>query len=123
VPELLTNDHKTKWMGSALKFLTAYAQEGDELLDLFLHLKKNLAGTKFDDENEVQEEVMTWFKEQAADFYDSGLQKPVPRLNPLNAELNPICYLLTLLGAHHILHVSWIRVNKYLNNTGDYVEN
>ena len=30
--------------------------------------------------------------------------------NPLNAELNPICHLLTLLGAHHILHVSRIRV-------------
>ena len=28
----------------------------------------------------------------------------------LNAELNPICHLLTLLGAHHILHVSRIRV-------------
>jgi hypothetical protein len=27
-------------------------------------------------------------------------------LNPLNAELNPICHLLTSLGAHHILHVS-----------------
>jgi len=25
---------------------------------------------------------MTWFKGQAADFYDSGIQKPVPRLNP-----------------------------------------
>jgi len=32
-------------------------------------------------------------------------------LNPLNAKLNPICHLLALLGAHHILHVSWIRVN------------
>ena len=30
--------------------------------------------------------------------------------NPLNAELNPICHLLALLGAHHILHVSGIRV-------------
>ena len=30
--------------------------------------------------------------------------------NPLNAELNPICLLLALLGAHHILHVSRIRV-------------
>jgi hypothetical protein len=28
----------------------------------------------------------------------------------LNAELNPICHLLALLGAHHILHVSKIRV-------------
>jgi len=33
-------------------------------------------------------------------------------LNPLNAELNPICYLLALLGAHHFLHVSRIRVES-----------
>jgi hypothetical protein len=32
-------------------------------------------------------------------------------INPLNAELNPICLLLALLGAHHILHISRIRVN------------
>ena len=32
-------------------------------------------------------------------------------LNHLNAELNPICHLLALLGAHHILHVGRIRVN------------
>jgi len=31
-------------------------------------------------------------------------------VNPLNPELNPICYLLALLGAHHFLHVSRIRV-------------
>ena len=30
--------------------------------------------------------------------------------NPLNPELNPICYLLALLGAHHFFHVSRIRV-------------
>ena len=30
--------------------------------------------------------------------------------NPLNPELNPICYLLALLGDHHFLHVSRIRV-------------
>jgi hypothetical protein len=47
---------------------------------------------KFDDVDEVQEEVMTWFKAKAADFYDSGIQKLVPRLN------------------------------KCLDNAGDYVE-
>jgi len=31
--------------------------------------------------------------------------------NPLNAELNPICYLLALL-ANHFLHVSRIRVKS-----------
>jgi hypothetical protein len=32
-------------------------------------------------------------------------------INPLNAELNPIYHLLALLGAHHIFHISRIRVN------------
>jgi len=31
-------------------------------------------------------------------------------INALNAELNPICHLLALLGAHPILHISRIRV-------------
>ena len=47
---------------------------------------------KTDDDDEVQEEVMAWFKGQAADFYDPGIQKLVPRLN------------------------------KCLDNAGDYVE-
>jgi hypothetical protein len=59
---------------------------------LFLHLKKYHTGKKFNNDDEVQEEVMTWFKGQAADFYDSGIQKLVPRLN------------------------------KCLDNAGDYVE-
>jgi hypothetical protein len=32
-------------------------------------------------------------------------------INPLKTQLNSICHLLALLGAHHILHVSRIRVN------------
>jgi len=52
--------------------------------------RENLAEKKFEDE--VQEEVMAWFKGQAADFYGSGIQKLVPRLN------------------------------KCLDNAGDYVE-
>ena len=36
----------------------------------------------------------------------------LPQLvNPLNVELNPICHLLALLGAH-FLHVSRIRVKS-----------
>ena len=33
------------------------------------------------------------------------------KIDPLNAELNPICYFLALL-AHHFLHVSRIRVKS-----------
>ena len=35
----------------------------------------------------------------------------MPPLNPLNPELNPICYFLVLL-AHNFLHVSRIRVKS-----------
>ena len=38
------------------------------------------------------------------------LREGVPYVNPLKPELIPICYLLALLGAHHFLHVSRIRV-------------
>jgi len=33
-------------------------------------------------------------------------------INPLYAELNPICHLLALLGVHYFLHVSRIRVKS-----------
>jgi hypothetical protein len=52
----------------------------------FTRLLKQATVTK------VQEEVMAWFKGQVADFYDSEIQKLVPRLN------------------------------KSLDNAGDYVE-
>jgi hypothetical protein len=33
VAKILADDHKMKWIGSALKFLTCYAQEGNAFLD------------------------------------------------------------------------------------------
>jgi len=38
-------------------------------------------------------------------------------INPLNAELNPFCYLLALL-AHHFLHVGRIRVKSLKSYVG-----
>ena len=44
--------------------------------------------------------------------------------NPLNAELNPICHLLALLGGATIVVVSRLRVNRLMpyveTTTGDY---
>jgi hypothetical protein len=53
---------------------------------------KHAVFTTFLNRSNSQEGVMTWFKEQAADFYDTGIQKLFPRLN------------------------------KCLDNAGDYVE-
>jgi len=48
---------------------------------LFLHLKKHLASQKFHEDEEVKNEVTTWLHAQMAEFYDTGIQKRIPRLN------------------------------------------
>ena len=56
----------------------------------------------------------------STDFLHAPTEALLPRniiiqaayFNPLNAELNPISYLLALLGAHHFPHVSRIRVKS-----------
>ena len=49
---------------------------------------------------------------QPQKLYDVYLILPAVVINPLNPELNPICYMLALLGDHHFLHVSRIRVKS-----------
>ena len=44
-------------------------------------------------------------------LYTGYFQVRQRNFNPLNAELDPIRHLLALAGAHHIVHVSRIRVN------------
>jgi len=51
-----------------------------------------------------KDNIKMGFKETGCDGMDM--------INPLNAELNHICCLLALLGAHHFLHVSRIRVKS-----------
>ena len=42
------------------------------------------------------------------------------RINPLNAELNPILHLLAMVVARHIVHVSMIRVNCKVQSRPTY---
>ena len=44
-------------------------------------------------------------------------------INPLNAKLNPICHLLALLGAHHILHVKRVRVKSIRKHAHKWMRN
>ena len=46
---------------------------------LFLHLKKHLGGQRLQDDNEVKTFVIQWLRSQAAEFYEEGIQKLVPR--------------------------------------------
>ena len=47
---------------------------------VFLHLKKFLSsGERFHNDEELKTSVTRWFNSQAAEFYDTGIQKLIPR--------------------------------------------
>jgi histone-lysine N-methyltransferase SETMAR len=46
---------------------------------LFLHLKKFLAGQRFNNDEDVKRAVQKWLSSRAATFYDEGIQKLVSR--------------------------------------------
>lgn len=58
-------------------------------------------------------QVVVWNVNQISFFRIRGCMY-VYIVNPLNAELNPICHLLALLGTYLILYVSRIRVKPSL---------
>ena len=60
----------------------------------------------------IMENSHLLYRKNKLSFRYKVKNKTAHAINPLNAELNPICHLLALLGAHHILHVSRVRV-KY----------
>jgi hypothetical protein len=87
-----------------------------ERVDEFKYL-----GTTFTNQNSIQKEIKSRLKSGNAcchsvqNLLSSRLLSKNLKINPLNAELIPICHLLALLGAHLILHFSRIRVKVYKN--------
>jgi hypothetical protein len=72
----------------------------------------------------IKKSLNTWCVSESGDFaklfflvrqYWGGCRHHhfAVNFNPLNAELNPICHLLALLGAHPIFHASRIRVKAF----------
>ncbi|GFX10618.1 histone-lysine N-methyltransferase SETMAR [Trichonephila clavipes] len=56
---------------------------------LFMHLKKHLVGQHHSDDDEVKTTVKQWLSNQAASFFDDGIQKLVPRYDKcLNSNRN-----------------------------------
>ena len=62
-------------------------------------------------ETPVYVEYLKWLSAKD-DFTDCRLHS----FKSLNAKLNPIRHLLALAGAHHFVHVSRVRVNRYKDN-------
>ncbi|UYV67634.1 hypothetical protein LAZ67_5001412 [Cordylochernes scorpioides] len=60
---------------------------------LFPELKKNLGGTQFQDDDELEEAVLGFLRGQAAEFFDSGFHKWVSRMQKC-VERNGECFLV-----------------------------
>ena len=60
---------------------------------------------------EEEENIIAKWAQEGVETLCNLLNK---KINTLNTELNPICHLLALLGAHYILHVSRIRVKNQI---------
>ncbi|GFS64187.1 histone-lysine N-methyltransferase SETMAR [Trichonephila clavipes] len=63
---------------SAICDLDALLQRTEEAIRALGH---HLGGKSFHDDGEIKDEVEMWFRQQAATFYDCGIQKLVHRLN------------------------------------------
>jgi hypothetical protein len=59
---------------------------------LFSKLKESLAEKTFLDDDEVQDAVMAWLREQAVDFYDAGIIK-----NSFPGSLSALRSMVTML--------------------------
>jgi hypothetical protein len=56
---------------------------------VFLHMKTFVGGRRFYGDNEVKEDLNTWFASLVASFYDAGIQQLLPRYdNSLNNDGN-----------------------------------
>jgi hypothetical protein len=58
------------------------AQSGNHL---FTYLQNCLGSQRFTNNEELMENVKMWPNSQAADFFDTGIQKPIPRYKCLNS--------------------------------------
>jgi hypothetical protein len=54
--------------------------------DLFTYLKSWMRSQRFNINEELMEGVKTWLSSQAADFFDTGIQKLIPRYKCLNSD-------------------------------------
>ena len=60
----------------------------------------------------VSTEEAVWAPGSGSAVQGQGVFLTLLGINPLNTGLNPICHLVALLGARHILHVRRVRVNR-----------
>jgi hypothetical protein len=51
------------------------------IIHLLLHIKKQMAGQTYNEDEEVKNEATAWLRAHVAEFCDIGIQNLIPRLN------------------------------------------
>jgi hypothetical protein len=73
----------SKWPPVVSHYRSAWPDEWEDSrkqkIHLFLRLKRFLAAERFSSDDEVKTAMQHWVKTLAADFFDEGIQKIVPR--------------------------------------------
>ena len=69
------------WKNRSIRTMLFSKREKHYTIHLFLHLKKFLSGQceRLQNDREAEMSVTQWFQSQAADLYDTGIQKLVQR--------------------------------------------
>ena len=96
----------TSYGGSRNRLTCLTLQEHDDDDDIYIYIFEIFKAKNF-----VLFKVLKFYYQHYSQFHSLS----DGTFNPLNSELNPICHLLALFEAHHILHVSRIRVNILAN--------
>jgi len=96
--------HTVLWLDGGAISLSSLMYMGLMMLGRKIHAAETLVPQPSACEVDISIEKLKRHKTPGTD------QIPAEMINPFSAELNPICHVLALLGAHYILHVSRIRV-------------
>jgi hypothetical protein len=72
------------WSISIGRFFTSLDLAPSEY-HLFIYLKNCLGSQRFNKNEELMEGVKTWLSSVEADFFDTGIQKLIPRYKYLNS--------------------------------------
>ena len=91
VPKMLSDDHKTQRMASALTFLTRYHNEGEDFFKFIVtgdetwvlydnpetkeQSKQWMGGQRFAANDELQDAVKTYLSSLAGNFFAEGIEK------------------------------------------------
>jgi hypothetical protein len=77
---MVTEDRKWQRVEAAREFLQAYEPDGEEFLDTIVTEDETWVHYTTPETKQLKEEVLSYLRGAAGEFYDSGIKKMVHRM-------------------------------------------